>query len=305
MWGALGWPPTFNMVEVGAGRADLAAAALEGGGPLQGALRWRFVERFEGVRQLQRARLGPAGAALEWSPSLGEPPAAAGCVLAHEVLDNFPVHVLEVAGGGDVREVYVDAEGSRLVERLGPLSREALSEPAREAGRRLAPGSRLEVCPALPGWCRDASAAIDRGYLLLIDYGDVEPDLWLRSPRGTLVTYGPDGPGDDPLADPGMRDVTADVNFSAVTRAVAGCGFEPQLFTSQRVWLRSLGLDEVVDGLELAADRATTHDLHEEALKLHGEVSELLALVARMGLGDIMVFRAVKAPRRGGEEKAR
>ena len=58
------------------------------------------------------------------------PPAAAGCVLAHEVLDNFPVHVLEVAGGGDVREVYVDIEGSRLVERLGPLSDGALSEPA-------------------------------------------------------------------------------------------------------------------------------------------------------------------------------
>src|SRR2546421_2023082 len=171
MWEALSRPPNFTVVEVGAGRADLAAAALEGDGRFRDALRWRFVERFEGVQQLQRSRLGPAAAPLEWSPSLGGPPAAAGCVLAHEVLDNFPVHVLEVAGGGDLQEVYVDVEGSRLVERLGPLSDGALSEPAWAAARCLAPGRRLEVCPDLPEWCRDASAAIDRGYLLVVDYG--------------------------------------------------------------------------------------------------------------------------------------
>jgi SAM-dependent MidA family methyltransferase len=189
----------------------------------------------------------------------------------------------------------VDAEGSRLLQRLGPLSREALFEPARAAlSCSLPPGSRLEVRPDLPGWCRDASAAVERGYLLVIDYGDVEPDLWLRNPDGTLVTYGPDGFGQDPLAAPGLRDITADVDFSAVARAAQRCGFEPQGLTTQRAWLRSLGLDAVVEELDRASGRATARGLHREALGLDAEVSELLALVGHMGLGDMMVFRAAR-----------
>jgi SAM-dependent MidA family methyltransferase len=294
MWEAMGRPERFTVVEVGAGRADLAAAALEAAGPLAGALRWRFVERFDAVRELQRLRLGEAAASVEWSPRLEGPPAAAGCVLAHEVLDNFPVHLLELGSDGEDREVHVDVEQSRLVERLGPVSSEALADIAREAAAHLAPGARLEVCGDLEGWCREASAALEAGYLLVVDYGDVEPDLWLRNPRGTVVTYGPDGFGEDPLADPGLRDVTADVNFSALSRHAHQCGFEAQLFATQRDWLRSLGADEVARDLEREAEIAHADGLDEQAFALNGEVSEVLSLLAHMGLGDIMVFRASK-----------
>src|SRR6266851_5613164 len=59
MWEAMGRPATFTVVEAGAGRADLAAAALEGAGDLAGVLRWRIVEHFSAVAALQRDRLGP------------------------------------------------------------------------------------------------------------------------------------------------------------------------------------------------------------------------------------------------------
>ncbi|MCW3043354.1 MAG: hypothetical protein JWL57_1512 [Actinobacteria bacterium] len=302
MWEAMGRPDRFTVVEVGAGRADLAAGVLACAGDLGdfgASLRWRFVEHFEEISELQRRRLGALAASAEWSQQLGPDShnqVGCGCVIAHEVLDNFPVHVLEVTESGDVCEVYVAAEGGRLVEHLGPLSDPALITAAQAAASWLPPGHRLEVSVGVEGWMGEAAAAVAGGYLLIVDYGDVEPDLWLRNPRGTIVTYGPDGFGEDPLADPGLRDVTAEVNFSAVERAARRHGFEPQLYCSQRDWLASLGHGELAEGLERAADRATAEGRHTEAMALEADLSELRSLVGRLGYGDIMVFRAAKAP---------
>src|SRR5437764_896232 len=297
MWDALRRPDRFTVVEAGAGRADLAAAVLESAGHLGGSLRWRFVERFGEVADLQRRRLGALAASAEWSRELRpEPndPAGCGCVLAHEVLDNFPVHVLEVARSGDVCEVYVGAARGHLVEHLGPLSDPSLLTAARAAAA-LPAGHRLEVSPDLDGWVGEAAAAGARGYLLIVDYGDVEPDLWLRNPGGTMVTYGADGFGQDPLADPGLRDVTAEVNFSAVDRAARRYGFEPQLYCSQRDWLASLGHGALAEGLDRAGARAAADGRHTEAMAIEADLSELRCLVGRMGYGDIRVFRAAKA----------
>lgn len=300
MWEAMGRPSTFTVVESGAGRADLAAAALEGAGDaagadLAGVLRWRIVERFPAVAALQRDRLGPLAELVTWSDQLAVPApeeAGMGCVLAHEVLDNFPVHAFETQPGGAVAEVYVDVEGERLVERLGPVSDPGLRDAVLAAAAQLPPGRRFEVCAAYDPWLRAAAMAIEAGYLLILDYGDVEPDLWAHHPQGSVVTYGPDGMGDDPLADPGGRDVTAEVNFSAVERAARRCGFEPDRYTTQREWLASLGHGALVDALDAQAATAASQGRTAESFALSAEAAELAALVARLGYGDIMVFRA-------------
>src|SRR6266705_70696 len=93
MWVALGRPDGLTVVEVGAGRGDLAAGAL-GSLPesLAGRVHWVIVERFEVVEVLQRERLGALGGAVSWRRALGSGPPVTGCVLANEVLDNQPVH---------------------------------------------------------------------------------------------------------------------------------------------------------------------------------------------------------------------
>jgi len=133
MWEALDRPDPFWVIEVGAGQGDLAAGAMEAAGPLWDALRWRFVEQFERVQDWQRRRLGSAADKAAWSSRLGEPPAVAGCVLGNEVLDNFPVHLLEVTAPGCTEEVYVDTSANGFVECLGPLSEPALKETADRA----------------------------------------------------------------------------------------------------------------------------------------------------------------------------
>jgi SAM-dependent MidA family methyltransferase len=307
MWEALGAPDPFWVVEVGAGLGDLAAAAMESPGPLSDALHWRFVERFERVRSWQRRRLGSAAAVAAWSTALGEPPGVVGCVLANEVLDNFPVHVLEVTAGG-VQELYVDLDGAHLVERLGPLSTPSLAAPARQAASQLGEGARFELCPELGVWSCQASRALQRGYLLLFDYGDVEPDIWLEHPRGTIVTHGPADTGPSPLDEPGRKDITAEVNFSAVLGAVEAAGFSPEPLVSQRTWLLSLGLAQVAEEIEVAGFQAALEGWLEQAEVLQGELGLLLELGAFGGLGDLLVVRAAKgapalvAGRQGDEE---
>ena len=119
MWEDLGRPDPFWVIEVGAGLGDLAAGAMDAAGPMTGALRWRFVELFDRVAGWQRRRLGSAAARAEWTSELGGAAPVRGCVLANEVLDAFPVHILEVAGDGDAREVCVGLDGDRFVEVLG------------------------------------------------------------------------------------------------------------------------------------------------------------------------------------------
>ncbi|HEY2666718.1 MAG TPA: class I SAM-dependent methyltransferase, partial [Actinomycetota bacterium] len=297
MWEALGTPDPFWVVEVGAGRGDLAAGAMEAAGPMSDALHWRFVERFERVRSWQRRRLGTAATSAEWAPALGEPPGVVGCVVANEVLDNFPVHALEVTESDGVREVYVDVDGNHLVERLGPLSTPALAEPARRAARHLGGGSRFELCPELEAWCCQAARALERGYLLLVDYGGVEPGIWLDNPEGTLATHGPADVGPSPVEDPGRKDITAKVNFSAVLRAVDAAGLGPYPLVTQRSWLLSLGLAQIADEIDAAGFQAALEGWLEQAEVLQGELGLLLELGAVGGLGDLLVLRAAKGAR--------
>jgi SAM-dependent MidA family methyltransferase len=295
MWEDLGGPDPFWVIEVGAGLGDLAAGAMEAAGPMAGALRWRFVELFERVAGWQRRRLGSAAARAEWTSKLGGAAPVCGCVLSNEVLDAFPVHVLEIASEGNVREVYVGLDGNRFVETLGPLSTAALDAASRRGAACLGVGSRFEVCLQLDEWFAQASGALERGSLLVIDYGDLEPGLWLHQPRGTVESPGPVGIGPSPLEEPGRKDVTARVNFSAVLRAARDAGFRPRRLCSQREWLRSLGLGDVAEELDAARARAARQGWVEDAMALGQEYDDLLELCSEGELGDLLVLEAVKA----------
>lgn len=293
MWQALGGPDQFWVMEAGGGQGDLAANAMEEANLMGVPLRWRFIERFDRVRDWQRRRLGRAARSAEWSADLSGPPVV-GCLLANEVLDNFPVHVLEVGEAGAVRELYVSVDGDGFVERLGALSDVTLAEPARAAATHLSPGARFEISSGFVAWCRAASRALTSGYLLLIDYGGLEPDIWLEHPGGTVATYGPEDATPSPLDEPGSKDITANVNFSAVARAAQSAGFRPEPPISQANWLLTLGIAQVAEYLETAGFMAALEGLVEEATVLQGELGRLMELGDPGGLGSLLVLRAAK-----------
>lgn len=291
MWHALGRPDPFTVIEFGAGLGGLAAAAIPDAGPLLDVLRWRIVEQFDSVAELQRRTLGETARYVEWIRSLNGP-AVTGCVLANEVLDNFPVHRFQVAAG-DIREVYVGFRDGRLVEELLPCPEEMVA-PVRKHLDELEEGDRFEICPGIGPWCRDVARAVERGYLLTIDYGDEEPDIFRRGPHGTLATYGGTQPGVDPLESPGLLDITFDVDFTAVAREAEAAGFDTELLALQRYWLHSLGIADEIAGIDDSTRLAKAWGWAEDVRGLAIERAELLKLAEREGLGGCLVYRASK-----------
>ena len=116
----------------------------------------------------------------------------------------------------------------------------------------------VEAQLAATAWVGDALRRLDRGALLLIDYGGTAEELEPRRTQGTLRTYRSHHLGPDPLLEPGATDVTVDVNFSATVAAAQSAGAAVELHR-QDDFLTSLGLRDELRELRLfqpAADLA-------------------------------------------------
>jgi SAM-dependent MidA family methyltransferase len=245
MWRALGRPPRFDVFEDGAGAGELAAGVLawarDADASFFGALRYTARDPSGRLRDLPAALAG-AGLPVDAARAVEEPPEAAeGCVLANELLDSLPVHRV-VLRQGELRELRVALEGERFVDAEAPAPPEVL-DYFRQAGVFPAEGCEAEVNLEAPRWLGRAASWLGRGYLLTLDYGYLASELYSAARRrGTLLTFRRHAPGDDAYADPGGRDMTASVDFSALFRAGATAGLQPVLFTSQADFLAQLGI---------------------------------------------------------------
>lgn len=297
MWESLGRPDELRVVEVGAGGGDLAGSVLElAAAPFSRAINWCFVEPLASVQKLQAETLSSFSglAPLRWVAKLDQLDPADGVVLANEVVDNMPFHLLEMGSEGAVNEIFVGVEAGRLDEVRRPLKDGPLSERCLAAAQHLEPGDRFEVCVEAEAWCRLACASLERGYLLCVDYGCTEPEIWLRHPAGTLLCYRAGALGLDPFEFPGDSDITAHVNFSALSRAAFDAGMKVLPLQSQREWLRSIGLTDIERKLRQDQRLAEQRGDHALALALLGQRSRVAALGYSGGLGSLSVFVASK-----------
>jgi SAM-dependent MidA family methyltransferase len=292
VWEGLGSPAEFTVVEAGAGNGDLAHAAADAAeGAFDQALRWTFVERSDAVTDLQRSRFGLRGR-FSWVKSFDELEPVTGVILAHEVLDNFPFRLFEVVKDGAM-EVRVGATRDHLTQVLFPIGPEVadLVAPALE---HLEEGDRFELRTGVETWVAEAAFALQRGRLMVIDYGDLEPEIWTRHPSGSMVTYRRGQLGTDPFENLGAADITAHVNFSALGRAAQDASLELLPLQTQRGWLESLGLKELVAELRRLAANAQAEGRHGDYLSFTAQRSKVEMLAARGGLGDYLVFTAGK-----------
>lgn len=248
MWRLLGAPAVFDLVEAGAGDGRLARDVLEAARVTEPAfyeaIRLRLVERSPAARAAQPATLGPHRARLA-SSEAALPDAATGVILANELLDALPVHLVVMRDGG-LREVFVTEHAGRLAPIEGPPSTPALAASLARAGGALEPGYRAEVSLAADAWIADAASALRRGFLLIIDYGDEAAGLWSGAyPAGTLRSvrgHALDPTPDDWLCEPGARDLTAHVNLTAIRLAAQRAGLVALAALDQTYFLLGLGL---------------------------------------------------------------
>ena len=182
--------------------------------------------------------------------------ALTGVVIANEYLDALPVHRL-VRRGDRIVERYVTWTDGWFAEIEDDPSDPRLIDGWADAGVTLADGQLAEVRPAAGAWLRQAAADLDRGVVLVIDYGHAARDLYgPRRMAGTLVTYRHHVAGDDPFATVGGQDITAHVDISALERTAAASGLVSLGWTTQARFLAGLGLGELL--YQLGQDPATT-----------------------------------------------
>jgi SAM-dependent MidA family methyltransferase len=274
LWQILGRPEPFVVREHGAGSGALAVAIVDGlardGLALRTAIRYEAVEVDERRGEAFRERVAAAGHenVLDRGSSST---AIVGVVLANEVLDALPVHRV-VGRDGGLRELYVDWADDRFVEREGEPSTPRLDERLRVGGIRLAEGQLAEISLVLDGWIAGAAAELERGMLLLIDYGYAAQELYsARRAQGSLLAYVRHRAHEDPFRNVGRQDLTAHVDLTAVGRAATAAGLEPLGLTTQAEFLVGLGIGDILTAIQ--SDRSTSL---ESYLALRSSVVRLL-----------------------------
>ena len=252
IWARLGEPRDFVIREPGAGAGALAIAILDGlrrsGSPLLPFLRYEPVEVTGAGLRLFRSALERAG----FGAAVGDPSAdpITGLIIANEVLDALPTHRVEGTQSGLV-ERFVAIAGDRFVEVAGEPSTPALAERLTADDVELGPGQVAEVCLAADSWLANVAAGLDRGVLIVIDYGDPAESLYdpRRRPAGTLRAYLRHRVHDDPFRHVGRQDLTAHVDVTSILRATAAAGLAPLGLTTQAEFLADLGAGELLAGL--------------------------------------------------------
>jgi SAM-dependent MidA family methyltransferase len=275
-WDRLGRPDPFTVVEAGAGVGTLALTVRSAAPACltSGALRYVLTEQSPALRARQGDHLD-LGTTFTSAADLPTEPFT-GVVLANELLDNLPVRLVE-RSGGTWHEVHVDVGGDgTLVEVAGP---------AEERAAALAPdapdGARIPLADAGAAWVAQARALIERGALLLLDYGDTTPSLAARPATGWLRTYRGHERGGRPLDDLGTQDITCEVPVDQL----GGLTVE-----RQADWLRRHGIDGLVEEGRRRWHERTQTDL--DAIRARSRVHEADALLDPAGLGAFRVLSA-------------
>jgi SAM-dependent MidA family methyltransferase len=282
----------FEILEIGAGTGRLAADLLAALGEDCLPRSYRILERSADLRQVQRDHLAACSPELldrvQW---IDQPPDESwqGVLIANEVLDALVVERFELSGG-KVRQLCVSDRDGRFCWRTRAAP-EALDSAVRTAlamvGRSpeaLGSGYRSEINLELTPWLRAATAGLQRGLGLFIDYGYPRGDYYAVERRdGTLMCHYRHRAHDDVFFWPGLQDLTAWVDFTALAEAADACGLAVEGFTSQAMFLLGCGLDAVLAGrVQASADGGLAATTEARQLTLPGVMGERFRV---MGLG--------------------
>lgn len=265
-------------VELGGGSGAFAEACLE---HLQanGALPARYVilEPSADLRERQRARLqarlAPAlFARVEWLDGPVQQPWD-GVLFANEVIDALPTPRFVVRGGEVLEEcVALDGEGRfvRVEQPADPLLAAAVRRVESQLPAPFADGYRSEALAQLPYWVQAVAGGLRNGALLFVDYGYARGEYYLpERSDGTLRAFRQHHLIDDVFAWPGLQDITASVDFTALAEAGVGAGFEFSGYCSQASFLLGNRLQAHLEAAEAqAADDIARHNLRQQAKRL-------------------------------------
>jgi SAM-dependent MidA family methyltransferase len=196
-----------------------------------------------------------------------------GCIFSNELLDAFPVHLVEI--DDELKEIYVDFNGKEFVEVKKVPSSAGLTNYLREFSAALQRGYRTEINLRIKGWLQEASALLSKGFLLTIDYGYSAGEYYSEDrTKGTLLCYHNHQFNENPYRNAGVQDITAHVNFSSLERWGKELGLRTIGYCPQGTFLIASGIDEII------AER------YADSPDYAFEVSKIKGLIFPHGFGE-------------------
>ena len=298
---------TFEIVEQGGGEGHLALdildALAEEAPALYARLAYTLVEVSHDNRQRQAATLATHAGKVTWSDENGWA-ISSGCFLSNELVDAFPVHVVE-KHSGVLQELFVVSSGGAFAEDLRRATDPSLEEYFAWLGCAPTEGNRAEANLAALEWMRQVGGRISRGFAMTIDYGYPVEELYAPHRRaGTLMCYHRHQADDNPYDRVGDKDITAHVDFTALRKAGSEAGLETLWFGEQYRFLLGLGFFEELVKMEAAAGneqearamRLTLKNLIMPEAGM-GETFKVLVQGKNVGRPELLCSRAIGAIR--------
>lgn len=180
-------------------------------------------------------------------------PGFRGVVVANELLDALPVHgFVKADGGGDtLQERGVSFVDGRFQWASDAAEELPVPDHLRELVANLPPGYTSELNLAAAGWVRSIAERLEVGVVLLIDYGYAAAEYYdPRRNGGTLMCHYRHRAHADPFVYPGLQDITAHVDFTALAEAAVAVGLAVRGYNTQGFFLMGNGITELVASFE-------------------------------------------------------
>jgi SAM-dependent MidA family methyltransferase len=269
----------YSVLELGAGSGVLAADlldALQGNLPERYLILERSADMVDRQRSLLRDRQPDFHERIQW---LQEPPANfTGVIIGNEIVDALPMERFVIADGSILQTMVGEAGGE-----LQELSRPAPAGLAEQVSMVLpqdlmtsAGPYQSEINPHLASWLHGIASGLDSGLLILSDYGYPRREYYHPDRnRGTMLCHYRHRAHDDALFWPGLQDITASVEFTAVAEAGVATGLDLLAYTSQAGYLISAGLENAMTDPEQLDGRGRLVQAQQiKRLTLPGDMGE-------------------------------
>jgi len=229
-----------NILEIGPGSGKLACDILKALAEKNNLPEKYFLlEVSADLRERQRALLEHLVPELmsrvEWLTAWPENNSFDGLVIANEVLDAMPVHIFQI--NGDIQQRCVDVKDNMFVWTMKPAPDE-LKQTVTALGIDFHEGYYSEVNLQLRSWLHSLYGMMHSGDVILIDYGFPAHEYYHpQRHAGTIMCHYQHRAFDNPLVLPGIQDITAHVDFTAVANAAEDAGYEVKSITNQANFL--------------------------------------------------------------------
>jgi SAM-dependent MidA family methyltransferase len=269
--------PEAEFLEIGGGSGAFAEVMLKRLLAMDALpARYAILEPSADLRQRQRERLGrslipPVFDLVEW---LDGPPEQSwnGMLFANEVIDALPTPRFTLRDGEVFEEGVALREDGRFVRSDRPadaLLAAAVRHLERTLGTPFPDGYRSELLPQLPYWVQAVMGGLQAGAMLFVDYGYPRREYYLpQRDQGTLRAFYRHQTHNDVYAWPGLQDLTASVDFTALAEAGTHAGFDLAGYCTQASFLLGNGLPQLLQEAEERASEAQLQRLRNEAKQL-------------------------------------